>query len=282
MLRSLQRVDLTEREVPTKAWKLKVLPDPSHYATVIDQPSVLYLNGKPAGLYVSLDETEVGCIRAAVRAIEFHTTARTGGLKTTSRVIGYQPRVTVRRDFCTSAALSFEDPRSHEALCEGAGLVSRHFHQAFPEEYVQQAKIVREAAKADWILPNSFYTSGICNWNNLLRYHHDGGNFPGTWNAMLTFKKDIEGGFLAVPELNVALAVRDATLSIFNAQHFLHGVTPFRRLSATAYRYTIVYYALQGLCNCGTPAEELQRIRNVKTDRERRRRSKDDDDAPAL
>lgn len=273
MFPSLPRVDLVSREVDTKAWKLKVVPDPSHYSRVLDEPALLYVDGRPAGMYVIPPAEETAAARAAVQTIEYQTTARTAGLKTTSRVIGYQPRITVRRDYCTAAALAHEAPAQHAALCSGAALATRYLEHYFPEQLDMQRRIVNDATKPGWVLPGSHYTSGICNWNNQLRYHFDGGNFPDTWNSMLTFKKDIEGGYLAIPELDVALAVRDGSLSVFNAQGFLHGVTPFKKLSPRAYRYTVVYYALQGMCRCGTPLEELERIRSVKTEREQRRRS---------
>lgn len=268
----LQRVDLTTREVDTDAWKRKVAPDPSHYSTVIDSPSLLYVNGQRAGVYMPLPEGELAPVRMACQRIEYQATYRTAGLKTTSRVFGYQPRIAIRRDFCTSAALARESPHEHGWLCGGAGLVSRYLRQLFPDEMALQEKIVAERTKPEWVLPNTHYTSGIVNWNNQLRYHFDAGNYPDTWNAMLTFKKDIEGGYLAVPELDCAFAVRDGTLSVFNAQGFMHGVTPFKKLSPRAYRYTVVYYAMEGMCRCGSHLQELERIRMVKTSREQKRR----------
>lgn len=268
----LPRVDLKSRELDTKKLLRKVAPKAEDCSQLLEESSLLYVDGVLAGLYIVPPTEETSAIRNAVQAIEYQSTARTAGLKTTSRVIGYQPRITIRRDFCTTAALAHESPAEHSVLCEGAALATRYLKHYLPEQAAHQEAIVRAQTKPEWILPNSSYTSGICNWNNLLRYHFDTGNYPGTWNAMLTFKKDLEGGYLAVPQLDVALAVRDGTLSIFNAQHFLHGVTPFRKLSPRAYRYTIVYYALQGMCHCGTPIQELERIRAVKTSREQKRR----------
>lgn len=269
----LRRLDVTKREVDTKAWRLKVAPDPSHYSIFIDEPTVLYMDGRPAGLYVPMPPEEVAPMRAALQSLEYQETYRTNGLKTRSRVVGYQPRITIRRDYCTTAILASENPQAHSTICAGAALASEYFRQLFPAEAAEQEALVREQTKECWILPNSWYTSGICNWDNQLRYHFDAGNFVGTWNAMFTFKRDLEGGFLAVPELDLCFAVRDGTLSIFNAEALLHGVTPFKKLSPRSYRYTVVFYALKQMCNCGTPAEELERIRRVKTEREHRRRS---------
>lgn len=239
---------------------------------MLDEDALLYIDGAPAGFYLTLPEGQVGQIRHAVQSIKYNSEFRTSGLKTCSRVFGFQPRITIRRDFCTAAELAREAPPAHAALCAGATTVSSYLEKLFPDVAHKQGAIVRERIKDGWVLPSSPYTSGIVNWDNQLRYHFDKGNLPGTWNAMLTFKKDVDGGFLAVPELDVAFAVRDGSLTVFNAQGFMHGVTPWRKLSPRAYRYTVVYYALHGMCNCGTPKEELERIRAVKTQRELKRR----------
>lgn len=271
----MKRIDVQRKELDIDGWVRVRAPTTSDYAHVIDEDCVLFLDGKPVGLYMKLPEVELAPIRAAVQRIEFFKGFRTQGLKSQSRVVGFQPRVTVRRDFCTVAALARDAPGEHQAICHGAALSSAALQEHVPEVWKAHEQVVTEKVKPEWILPRSRYTSGIVNYNNPLRYHHDAGNLPGTWNAMLTFKKDIEGGFLAVPELDLAFAVRDGTLSIFNAQGLLHGVTPFKKSSPTAHRYTLVYYALSGLCHCGTAAEELARIKQVKTQREKKRAGKE-------
>lgn len=274
MFPDLPRVELhLKNGVDVERLKKAEAPKPEEYSQVLTESCVGYLNGEPALLYLQLKEEQVAHIRHAVQRIEYGQTYRTAGLKTQSRVFGYMPRVTVRRDYCTSADLAHRNPEENAFLCSGAKLSSDYFRHFFPTEATRQEALLKERVKPEWIIPQSMFTSGIVNWNNQLRYHLDTGNFPGSWNAMLTFKKDLEGGHLAVPEIDLALEVRDATLSIFNAQALLHGVTPFKKTAPHGYRYTIVYYALQQLCNCGTSAEELERIRLVKTERERKRTS---------
>lgn len=269
----MRRVDLKRRQVDVAALKLTEAPKPGDYSQIIDEPALLYVDGELAGIYAEVPPEALSGVRAAVERIEYSETYRTGGLKTRSRVVGFQPRVTVRRDYCGVAALAKESPKEHALICQGATLSSAYFKEHLPAPYVEHERIVLEKTKPCWVLPKAAYTSAIVNWNNQLNYHCDSGNYPGTWNAMLTFKRDLEGGHLAIPELDIALAVRDSTLSIFNAQALLHGVTPFRKTSPRGYRYTIVYYALQGMGLCGSPAEELARIRQVKTAREVKRRS---------
>lgn len=274
---TLERVDLEEVAFSLADEKSSVYmataPKAEDYARLINTDCLLYIGGKLAGIQLQLPEQQVSRMRAAVQAIEYQTTARSAGLKTTSRVIGYQPRMTTRRDFCTAAALAKEAPRAHSDICQGAVLASDILAEHLPEQHAQQRDLLGAKIRAGWQLNGGCFTSGICNWNNQLRYHYDGGNLPSTWNAMFTFKRDLAGGYLSVPQLGIALGVPDASLTIFNAQGFMHGVTPFRKLTGRAYRYTVVFYAMAGMCHCGTPAEELGRIRKLKTDRENKRRS---------
>ena len=88
---------------------------------------------------------------------------------------------------------------------------------------------------------------------------------------MVVFKKDIEGGHLIIPELVIALEVEDNTVTIFNGQDILHGVSSIEYKNASAYRYSIVYYSLEQMWKCEPLGEEIKRIRKVKTEREKKR-----------
>jgi hypothetical protein len=58
---------------------------------------------------------------------------------------------------------------------------------------------------------------------------------------------------------------------MFDGQSVLHGVTPITKTNPDAVRYSIVYYSLQQIWNCLPLSEEVARIRNLKTKRERAR-----------
>jgi len=70
------------------------------------------------------------------------------------------------------------------------------------------------------------------------------------WSNMLGFKRHCEGGYLAVPEYDLALEIADNSLSMFDGQNLLHGVTPMRLTSDGAHRFTIVFYSLKGVWQC--------------------------------
>jgi hypothetical protein len=91
---------------------------------------------------------------------------------------------------------------------------------------------------------------------------------------MLGFKKDIEGGHLTIPELDLAFDIGDQSLLLFDGQSLLHGVTPFRRTTDAAMRYTVVFYSLEGMWRCEPPGEELKHFNRARTRNERLRAEK--------
>ena len=123
----------------------------------------------------------------------------------------------------------------------------------------------------DWTIGGSPFTSGIVNKNNQLKYHYDAGNFKGVLSNMVVFKKDVDGGHLVIPELDIVLEVEDNTLTIFNGQDILHGVSTIEYENEHAYRYSVVYYSLEQMWKCEPFGEEIKRIRKVKTEREKKR-----------
>ncbi len=64
---------------------------------------------------------------------------------------------------------------------------------------------------------------------------------------------------MAVPEYDIGLEVADQSLTLFDGQALLHGVTPFRRSGPQGYRFTVVYYSLQQMWQCLPPGEEAKR-----------------------
>ncbi len=61
---------------------------------------------------------------------------------------------------------------------------------------------------------------------------------------------------------------------MFDGQSILHGVTPINKVSPKGYRFSIVYYTLKRMWQCLEVDEELVRVRQKKTERERTRMEK--------
>jgi len=223
-------------------------------------------------VYLELDDDFSG-IPEALATVQTKSDSRTGGMVSNSRIFGYQPRNTIRRDYCTSASLAYDNPEAHARIAGLASMVSTYYEAWHPELYAEHQKQV-EQVLPNWRLEGSVFTSGIINRDNQLLYHHDAGNFRNVWSNMLAFKRKVGGGYLSVPEYDLGFQIRDRSLLMFDGQNILHGVTPILKWAADSYRYTIVFYSLRGMWKCVTPEEEQRRYRKVRTEREFRRAEK--------
>ena len=93
----------------------------------------------------------------ALNAIRYDTYQRTGGLKTTSRIFGYSPRITMRKDFCSSASLAAESPKEHQMVCD-LGIQIEDFYRNYNPDGYKRHKELSTSKKTTclWLkgLPN--------------------------------------------------------------------------------------------------------------------------------
>lgn len=267
----IKRLEITKREINMDEFKLRSALE-SDCKTLITESTLIVDNGTIKVIYLDLDDFnfDQAEIVKALKTIKYETSERSGGLKTTSRIFGYAPRVVMRKDFCSATSLINDYPKEHAIVCNYAERVSKIYEEIDPDIYTKHNDLANKVLP-DWKIKGSPFTSGIINKNNPLKYHFDTGNFVDVYSCMLGFKHNIKGGYLALPQYDVMLEIKDNSVLIFDGQNILHGVTPFVQLSEDAYRYTIVYYSLKAMWACLPVNEEIIRIRNLKTKREFRR-----------
>ena len=87
---------------------------------------------------------------------------------------------------------------------------------------------------------------------------------------MVTTSLDVQGGNLVFPQYRAALSVEGNRLFMFAGARDLHGVSPLHARNAHAFRYSVVYYALQQMCHCLEPTEEIRRARQDDVTRSRK------------
>lgn len=207
----------------------------------------------------------------ALNRIKYETNIRTAGLKSTSRIFGYNPRNSIRKDYCSATSLAFTQPKEHAIVCQFGAKVAKLYAEHRPEAYRQHDELVKSKVLDEWAIKDTPFTSGIINKNNPLKYHFDTGNFNSVYSCMVTFKHDIAGGHLAMPEYGIAVNLPSNSVFMFDGQSILHGVTPIQELSKDAARYTVVYYSLKQIWKCLPLSEEVARVRNRRMDKEQRR-----------
>jgi hypothetical protein len=220
---------------------------------------------------VVLRSEEVEQLRSLLLSVKFRLSERTDGLWSNSRTFGSLPRNTIRRDYCSEAALAYDHPEVDARLKQFSVTVSDQFRLADQLAYTHQNTSLQKSVHSDWIISGSVYTSGIVNYNNGLGYHKDSQNFNDFYSGMLTLKSSVIGGELSLPEYGIAIDLPDSSLLFFQGQNVLHGVMPFKLKNRLSYRVTAVFYAMQPLCKCQSKQEELKRIQKLKTERSQNR-----------
>ena len=262
----MKRIDVTRKPIDKKDYirRTAQLSDVSRH---INEDVIIYENNKPILLYRILPKKPTD-VRWAVKNIQYGKSKRTHGLVSESAVFGYSPRVEMRGDYCSATAMSTQYPKQHYVISRYAKEISKYYHEFFPRIYNEHKTKVQEKVKKQWVINGSVFTSGIVNKNNQLKYHYDSGNFKNVFSNMIVFKGDVMGGHLVIPEIDISLEVADNSLTIFDGQDYLHGVSPIEYIHEDSYRYSVVYYSLERMWQCMTVDEEIARIRTKKMERE--------------
>lgn len=240
------------------------------YKTLIKE-SVIGMEGDEIKFIYQKLPYDTKDIVKALKNIRYDENKRSNGLITRSRIFGFKPRITMRSDFCSSTSLSTESPAEHAIICDYAKKIEKMYFETHPDGYKIHKELADSKVKDAYRIGGSVFTSGIVNKNNPLRYHFDAGNFKKVYSCMLVFKKDIRGGYLAMPEYDIGVELTDNSIFMFDGQSIMHGVTPIAYEGNNAHRFSVVYYSLQQIWQCLDVTEELARIRQRKTVREKER-----------
>jgi hypothetical protein len=188
-----------------------------------------------------------------------------------ARTFGWLPRrPLMKREGCGPSGLATNEPDANAFLTRLGGWLGDEFRRLAPGIAAHDLDLVSQAVHSDWLMEErALWTSGVVNRSSQLPYHRDSTNFP-TWSAMPTIRYRMRGGHLHLPEYNIVFPCGDGDVTWFCGQEFVHGVTPMWTRGSDAYRFSVVYYALRGMKNCATVAEETASLAVRRTERERR------------
>lgn len=246
-------------------------PAPSADATIIDRDIAIVDadTGEVAVAYVVAAEGIATRLAASLRHVKFdtdiytqvNTTTRLSGMAVTHVTFGYQPPAPMRRRYgCSRSQFNSLYPEAMETLGEFCGVAEYVFRTQAPDVHDRTARAVRDTIAPAWLIAGTPWSSGIINQTAALPYHRDRANIPKSWSAMLGCRSGVEGGLLHLADYGIYLAVEHGSISIFDGQSIVHGVTPLRMVKPHGYRYTCVTYAksAMGVC-CADPTQEAQR-----------------------
>lgn len=227
-------------------------------------------DGAPVFAYLPMPRDHVAELREACLATPMSLgVLRSGaGYRTASTTFGSAPRKPIQggREGCNRTAIFQQHPAVERTLEHLAGYFADTL-AAIDPELVRDARATLEAVGEDWrMMREGLWTSGVVNRNSQLPYHRDSLNFP-TWSAMPVVRRGVRGGHLHLPEYGTVLPCRDGWAVYWCGNRLVHAVTPLD-VRRDGYRYSVVYYALRGMKDCHTYAEETRYARARRTERE--------------
>lgn len=225
---------------------------------------------RPVFAYLPLPRPLVRSLRSAAIGSPITDVMRNANYATRSRTFGYRPRAAInRQEGCSATAFARDDPWRESVLDDAAGRLQRFMADALGQDLVAADRERLSAIRPDWFLGESdLWTSGVINRSSRLPYHRDRFNFP-TWSAMPVLRRGVTGGYLSIPEYDAVIECRDGHAILFPGYDLVHGVSPMD-VHGDGYRYSIVYYALRGMKDCHTAAEETARAQRVRSEREQK------------
>jgi hypothetical protein len=227
-------------------------------------------NEETLALVTRLTPLALRKLREAVRSLPYQaSSARIARTSNPSRTFGYTPRKPMGgQEGCHALSTTRDFPDQYGLLVELAARFGEEFRELMPERAVADEREVHRI-RDDWLMhERGLWTSGVVNKTSRLPYHRDGANLD-TWSVMPVVRFGVAGGGLRVPEYDMTFRCRDGDVVWFCGRRLVHGVTPMRARDPGAYRFSVVYYAMAGMVDCATYAEETRRGQVKRTERER-------------
>ena len=267
-------ITVSKRDLDLKSYKMQHASR-ADFEQLVSEPAKIYdEDGNLLIVYCTPHDAFLDRVKRAVEGVSIFSDYRTNGLKTHSRVIGFEPRKALRKkDYCGAVSLRKDDRKRHDIIMSAGAIASQQYQLHNPTLYEKHRAITDTEVDADYHISGMPYTSGIINRNNALMYHFDTGNFRNVWSGMFMFKNGVSEGYLSMPEYNIGFNLADKSLIMFDGQGILHGVTPITKLNEDATRHTIVYYSLQQMWSCLPLNDEILRARKRRDETELNRRN---------
>lgn len=209
-----------------------VVSDAAH---VIRGPCIIQAGGRAVAVCARWPES-TAALTESVRAIPCKRVRRDGQLVVATRVWGRYP--TPRSSKLTT--LSADHPDADAALRGYAATLGALFAATMPEVHAAAVARVRIplAEGAPW-------TTGSINSATATAYHRDTRNLPNTWSGMLVLRgAGVDGGELVLPELGIAIDLRDGDVLFFDGGDLWHGNRALT-VPEGSHRFSLPCYAME-------------------------------------
>lgn len=177
-----------------------------------------------------------------------------------SGIIGYFDRYP-RIPYCRQTAFNMNQPEKFMKALPFIQAADKVFKEHMPERWEAQ-KAVCDATEQSWIIPNTSFTTITVNKNWQTAVHKDVGDLKQGFGVMAILRAgEYTGGCFVFPKYRVAFDYRSGDIMLADV-HEWHGNTPIIGKGLFE-RVTCVFYYREKMKDCGTPAEELDRAKNL-------------------
>jgi len=177
-----------------------------------------------------------------------------------SVIMGYFERHR-HQPYCRACPFNVDYPQLFDRMNPYIRKVDEIYRENLPEIYAIQAAAVAKT-KPDWVIPGTGFTTMTANYNWRTFGHPDEGNLPGAFSAMTCMAQGLGVGELIFPRFQCAVEWGNGDVLLANV-HELHGNAPFLGLPGQFERMTCVFYFREKMIDCGTKAEELDRLKHL-------------------
>jgi len=245
-----------------------------HYDRLIE-PSTIY--HKPDGGFLCLwlpKVVPVGLRQEALKVLKHKEIAPPGTAarrdtasghgadpKAGSSILGSFDRDGRHHPCAEKAAFNRKHPRLFKRLVPYVERVDQ-LYAANLEEIYNSQHLAALATWPEWLIGDTVFTTIQVNKGFRTYVHKDGNNLYGSVAPMTCFTNAI-GGELIFPKYRVAVPYSNGDVLLANV-HEWHGNAPFRSDPEKCVRTSCVFYFRARMVQCGTQAEEIERMRNRK------------------
>jgi hypothetical protein len=265
-------LEVTRRAVDEKQLRRTYAPQPPDDALIVRAPAVLIADGAVVAAVGNVDASRMFAALARPLPWSGGGEPRLSGFQPRVLAWGFAPPVPLRRRYgCAQCAFD----RDYEEIADTVRASSERGWEIVsslaPAEASAHAERVEAAVLPDWRIGRLPFTSGVINDTAQLPYHCDASNLRDAWSLQVVARRDVEGGLLHLPGLDIWLACDDGDVLFFKGQSEMHGVAPVRRVGRNARRFTTVAYVKSQMRNCLSAEEEPIRAATAATEANRRK-----------
>lgn len=172
-----------------------------------------------------------------------------------SGIIGYFDR-SARFPFCRQTSFLISEAAAWGKFLPYIKRADEGFREFLPDRWAAQREYAERTA-ADWVIPESTFTTVTVNKNFQTATHKDAGDLKSGFGVMSCLRNDrYAGAYLVFPAYRVAVNYAHGCLCLADV-HEWHSNTGFRRMRYGYERITLVFYYREKMIHCKAAEEEV-------------------------